>query len=1484
MEIKQNFNQTKNVGFKGYNHKKSDSGKALYDFNFMYDSKYWDCSVEFFKVKQNKFDYSYSVVKNHGKMEPIFEKQLTANGASVNPEKDLKLQKDEAVAYRYKLTNKENNNVVKYAKDDDQSFVGEGCNLITRKGTTPFVQGSMYLQMEDSLNPKYTFAGFKENNTGELIEKADAKDFSKFNRTFSNKADGNLAGMTHLVKDLKAAGYKKSISLPSTGGDSKSSHKYWLQKMFQTENIDNYDTYQKELFKNGMGYVADGAFTSQGLEGANFQYAVKWMNQDDKPHEYYMFRMEGLQDAALGMGVVPKNMENLRHKVVNSPNDYIVKHDGQIEIKKNKNYDVSQPTYIQVFDNSMVSDEQRNDKTSIIDSYAKSNPTSKNSKGESIQNNLAINTHDDTLINNAFKIDYREYEANIKNLNIINKDRNLSDKIDLNSPQGTLVLSKFSGIEIRPKDEGGFVTWDANTDMAKLSYTESDYDTQILESIKNPRERAIEEKKIARGHAGNRDVLVDGMRYWTKHVREVQTEFVAQTLGELSTDSNEAEDRINSLIYNRKDQKLPDDVALSSEVVETVLDNDYNLRHKEENFDLVLTKSIMNYPLDSIEFANDAVGTLSSPYLSKRSPDVEHVGISRYDAMNDSSFIVPEKYESTYNKMNDVLNNQINKFATDVLHEVDLHADNKIFQNDGSKLSELGQYVVPMVAQDIVKYAVIKSLMPSAEMKLLKDGKMTYDYETLKSEGTLDAMGIKGDSPEDEANQLISKVKKGVSNFTSEDVSKVARSINKRIKNTNGLSYRMAEVMVDRSGLGLDWRIDAAKDIADMDTVRNMDDRSDVQFSEVINVWSPATAAIKEENPNSLILAEFTDLYDTMKATYGTHENIAAQNNPHSAARFKDAQNIVRTLIIESGMNTEANYGHFFTAGINTFGKDFVNQDGIDAGNDNTTEEKRVQLLSNALSAFADMPLDYKRNAYTFGGNHDKPRLAECFGLDMGLFHSNLNNNGNKHEINNRKTAYMIVNDLMFEDDLNKPNVEENGKTGWDIINNDKDYFNNISPMAVAKGNWLRSSIGLANRIITEKRLEGVTDESVRDEIKADSNKIYAGYSKAISDVVKGEYFLNDKNSNDSKLVPDSYKKQLEKDGFGSKDILTAFDIITEQAKENYDIENTNLTNDYANKEFSQLVEKIAVGIPAAKVRMYTQMLNALPGNPTTYAGDDFAMTGYEEKNHNVYLQNRNIVPWDTADKNSPKYKDFIAKHKEAMDGIVGTRRMDIDSKLAPLNNGTMFKLETLTGERVGGNGKNPAPKCPAILAQSSDGSMAISVFNFNGISIENPLTSGNVDINKIDEYLNPKPVGVKLDKIALQASKINTNLDLSEGLKFKNVDSSDPSYYETARDNDGNCFIQRVFEKNGKKSYEPVYITKETAPEGVLRLYYQPEDVQKSIAKKRELEEKYTPNQSLSFKGSREYFNPQYNIPVANTYKIQQEIKTGDNLSLVSK
>ena len=55
----------------------------------------------------------------------------------------------------------------------------------------------------------------------------------------------------------------------------------------------------------------------------------------------------------------------------------------------------------------------------------------------------------------------------------------------------------------------------------------------------------------------------------------------------------------------------------------------------------------------------------------------------------------------------------------------------------------------------------------------------------------------------------------------------------------------------------------------------------------------------------------------------------------------------------------------------------------------------------------------------------------------------------------------------------------------------------------------------------------------------------------------------------------------------------------------------------------------VAKAEPAvAKASMIMESLGGLFGNPTMYGGDEMGMTGYEEKAKNVYLQNRNALPW----------------------------------------------------------------------------------------------------------------------------------------------------------------------------------------------------------------------------------------------------------------
>ena len=227
-----------------------------------------------------------------------------------------------------------------------------------------------------------------------------------------------------------------------------------------------------------------------------------------------------------------------------------------------------------------------------------------------------------------------------------------------------------------------------------------------------------------------------------------------------------------------------------------------------------------------------------------------------------------------------------------------------------------------------------------------------------------------------------------------------------------------------------------------------------------------------------------------------------------------------------------------------------------------------------------------------------------------------------------------------------------------------------------------------------------------------------------------------------------------------------------------------------------------------SKFKAMMGFLVALPGNPTMYAGDELGLTGYEEKAKNVYIQNRNAVRWDWL---NDKNKGFIKDFYNDMNKTMALRKRP---ELKALNDGAPFTLDlhkdTYTGKPVS-----------AILRQSSDGAMAISLFNAN-----------NVNLDKEAEYV---PTHVKLDSISLHTT-MNDKVGLKGGLKFgttfKNADERDKSIYKVCEDK-GNYFIKRF---NNEDDFNYVTRTgnyrednKIDMYDSTLILYSVPEETKKS-------------------------------------------------------
>ena len=202
------------------------------------------------------------------------------------------------------------------------------------------------------------------------------------------------------------------------------------------------------------------------------------------------------------------------------------------------------------------------------------------------------------------------------------------------------------------------------------------------------------------------------------------------------------------------------------------------------------------------------------------------------------------------------------------------------------------------------------------------------------------------------------------------------------------------------------------------------------------------------------------------------------------------------------------------------------------------------------------------------------------------------------------------------------------------------------------------------------------------------------------------------------------------------------------------------------------------------------KILVAIPGMPTLFDGDDAGTTGYDTKTKNMFVQcrQRNHDEWLNPD--SPKYKAFIAHYNNLLDDVMKVRK---DPKCNALNNGSIHTLPlncAETGELI-----------PAILRQSTDGRMTVSVINPTGLHH--------------DFRSNYRQNDIYLDKIYLNSDDGMTGIEgLKEGRRFVNAKDKNDIYYTRVKD--GKYYIARHV--NGQDVPIPLHDT-------TLILYYVPEE-----------------------------------------------------------
>lgn len=1316
--------QKQNIAFGGFKVVKSEDGFKEVEFAYPYDEDKEDCYLELFRLDKDSYNNYFSTGKIYSK-KGADRYKMSPGSNRIDLARTYGIDDNTPFAYHYVVVDKKNG----YTKTridagdsiDERSFNNDGrsiFNIVLPSKSDISRGGSMKLVIIDSQKVGYVYNDYNVIIKDEELAKRGENGI----KTIANKFGGTLAGLETAIDNGEYDGYSRIISLPIFTDDDFSAHAYWNKNCFQMAsslgNINNYASLQRKMFAHGLNFVSDGAFVNEGLEGVHFKHLLKW---GEKSPFYNWFKASGIKDGPLAMGVFGKNKKYISHKIVNSPYVYNQNAIGHVSIKKNPMYDSKKPTYIQFFDRRLVSDSEKTDTRSLIKTYSKM----------STDNVYNLHTHNDSIMPYAFEIDPEVYNFNIKVLNKYNKSSQ-HGFIRLHDPEAARILSKFQNFEVEGKFESGFETWDANPDIAKLNFVFSNADTKVLKNFK-PEERKQEMQKMIRGNMQVQDYAITSGQYWTQKTDDILRVSIAQQLKNIDADNPSL---VYSQIMKKADGKIfPESLKaqLGKREVENVLYGMYKSKRtlSDENKKAQILEGLMNTPLDSFEFGDNLVSVLSSPLISKRANVYSEIGVPRYNLYKAGNKNLPPEYKKTYEQMDALYAKEMSDYASTVLELVDtlLPEQSKLF--DGKDVTEFGKYVLPIVTQTVAKFAVIKSLAPDIDVAIdRRSGELTYDYKALK-QVSLETLGITNpSSPQDEARMVISAMRKGIKHLDTSLNSELIESLVKALKDTNVHSYQLADLIIDKTQAGLDWRIDATKDIADVEALRNGNTNFEYTWQSVIDFWKKFTQGVIAKNPNAYTVAEITDEKTLHDMGLGYHSN-----------KFSKYSDIVTKFQRETGMTSTANYSYFFTDIAKMFTKCF--EDGSSWEDSNYLQRLLFEKMVGGNDPyFKSGSLDSLMYSYTFIGNHDKPRALHCAALDMGMFYTDLNY---KENYENRLKAYKMINNNFF--DYVNPN---------DVNNYD---FSAISPKAIAMGYALRKAF-----------IDVLNDYKSNPENNFPDEKFNAAFkaiSQSVSDLSRGKYM----------------GKNFDADAFGIKPFDVSIHMALEQARALYGF---RLPPEFGNNFEKDAFEK-ALDPAISKLLGMMKYLVALPGMPTLFDGDDVGATGYDSKTKNMYLQGRQRVHDEWAEVGNKKYKDFIAKHKKEFNEIMSLRK---NPKCNALNNGAPFMLPLQDAKDAYNEGNNF--KVPVIFRQSTDGRMAISVLNPSGLHTDyekyyspQKLTMDSIKLN----FETQKDANGNEHTVFCDGADGVGIPGLKNGTKFVNAKDENDVYY--VNELDGKYFLK---------------------------------------------------------------------------------------------
>ncbi len=220
--------------------------------------------------------------------------------------------------------------------------------------------------------------------------------------------------------------------------------------------------------------------------------------------------------------------------------------------------------------------------------------------------------------------------------------------------------------------------------------------------------------------------------------------------------------------------------------------------------------------------------------------------------------------------MDNLISGQMTKKAVEILKEVEDTGKLKVklFKEGTENLTEDGKELYSLVSNDVAKFIVTQGLLTEAGTHaphLFENETLTPNYENkenleydrkLLEKVSPQSLDINAVNPAQEGEILINRLKSGISMISNEDKQNFAEHLANRLEGLDGNTVKVAKLVVDKSEGGLEWRIDAAKDVCPVEEIQEGKADFEANWDKGVKFWNKFTEGVRKYNPRAYEILE----------------------------------------------------------------------------------------------------------------------------------------------------------------------------------------------------------------------------------------------------------------------------------------------------------------------------------------------------------------------------------------------------------------------------------------------------------------------------------------------------------------------------------------------------------------------------------------------------------------------------------------------------